>query len=170
VRVSPHSQGIEPRSRRGPSWRTKETLGWSGLGWVLVYLCRGEEGGLGESAPGVNECPLMGGRGQRTVVFKPLGPRDAATSSGVAEASFQVRLQTHPGQRYRKGRTHRRSPTPTARPQPTTAKPTNLEVDDKAIAQALCLPSTSNWSLSCLDTMLGPQSSDDLPLLYHQLP
>jgi hypothetical protein len=63
----------------------------------------------------------MGRVGRKTVVFKPLGARDAATSSGVAEASFRVRLQTHPGQTCIKGKSGQDSPTPTMPPQPTTA-------------------------------------------------
>lgn len=69
----------------------------------------------------------MGGGERRTVVFKPLGARDAATSSCVAEASFQVRLQTHPGQTYTNGKNTGRPQRALSRPQqnetPTNKRP-----------------------------------------------
>jgi hypothetical protein len=68
----------------------------------------------------------MGREGRKTVVFKPLGARDAATSSGVAEASFSSAPTDAPGQTSCKGKSGQDSPTPTVGPQPTTAKPTIL--------------------------------------------
>ena len=108
--------------------------------------------------------------GRKTVVFKPLGARDAATSSGVAEASFQVRLQTHPGQTYCKGKSGKDSPTPTARPQPTTAKLTNLGDAYRTPTNKRPKPPES-LELEIVERpvasghMLGPQSSDDLRAL-----
>ena len=73
--VPPRSQGIEPHSRRGPSWRTKETSPRSGLGVGGVrgeggggggggggILCV-EKGGIRESAPGVKRVAVDGGKG-----------------------------------------------------------------------------------------------------------
>lgn len=56
--MSHHSLGIEPRSRRGPSWSTDKTLRRSGLG-IVVCFARGE--GTSKGAPKVKEV-LVDGR------------------------------------------------------------------------------------------------------------
>jgi hypothetical protein len=115
------------------------------MGWVVKCFCEGGKGGLGKRS-GVKVSARWWGEGGKGRSYLNLwGPgtqrRLPVSPRPLFKCAYRRTLAKHTEM---EGTTdaHRRPQRALSRPQ-VHSKPTNLEVDDESIAQALCRPPTS---------------------------